>query len=406
MAKSKKQPKNKELIKIKFKKLANGNQSIFLEKYDGYKITGTLKDGSPKTSAIRKYEFLNLYLLPDTAANKTTNEATLKLANTIKAQRVVDMNTQNSELKFKKKEVKVNLIDYITDIANKAFADTNKKRSEYYTFNSLAYHLITYKGDNININDIDKVYINGFITYLKTAKNGNFDKQNTQPVISQNTAHKLFAKFSTAMKKAVQDEIIETNPIDKIDNKIKPKTQPSKREYLTIDEIKNLIATDCKKPDIKNAFLFCCLVGIRFENVKNLKWGDITTDSNGDTTLSYKQIKVNTFETLPISKEAVSFLPTRANQKPTDKVFDLPKNETTNEILETWATDAKINKKITFHVSRHTAATLQLSLGTPIETVSKLLGHSKISTTQIYAKIIDESKKTAVNKQNGMFNLN
>lgn len=294
----------------------------------------------------------------------------------------------------------------ITDIANKAFADTNKKRSEYYTFNSLAYHLITYKGDNININDIDKVYINGFITYLKTAKNGNFDKQNTQPVISQNTAHKLFAKFSTAMKKAVQDEIIETNPIDKIDNKIKPKTQPSKREYLTIDEIKNLIATDCKKPDIKNAFLFCCLVGIRFENVKNLKWGDITTDSNGDTTLSYKQIKVNTFETLPISKEAVSFLPTRANQKPTDKVFDLPKNETTNEILETWATDAKINKKITFHVSRHTAATLQLSLDTPIETVSKLLGHSKISTTQIYAKIIDESKKTAVNKQNGMFNLN
>lgn len=114
MAKAKKQPKNKELIKIKFKKLANGNQSIFLEKYDGYKITGTLKDGSPKTSAIRKYEFLNLYLLPDTAANKTTNEATLKLANTIKAQRVVDMNTQNSELKFKKKEVKVNLIDYIT----------------------------------------------------------------------------------------------------------------------------------------------------------------------------------------------------------------------------------------------------------------------------------------------------
>ena len=111
----------------------------------------------------------------------------------------------------------------------------------------MAYHIKTYKGDNIYINDIDKVYINGFITYLKTAKNGNFDKQDTQPVISQNTAHKLFAKFSTAMKKAVQDEIIETNPIDKIDNKIKPKTQPSKREYLTIDEIKNLIATDCKK---------------------------------------------------------------------------------------------------------------------------------------------------------------
>jgi len=404
MAKAKKSTKAKELIKIKFKKLANGNQSIFLEKYDGYKITGKLQDGSPKTSAIRKYEFLNLYLLPETTANKTTNEATLMLANTIKAQRIVDMNTQNSELKFKKKEVKVNLIDYISKIANNALADTNKKRSEYYTFNSLAYHLKAYKGDNVNINDIDKHYINGFISYLKTAKNGNFENKKTQPILSQNTAHKLFAKFSTAIKKAVLDDIIETNPIDKIDNKIKPKTLPSKREYLTIDEIKILIATDCKKPDIKNAFLFCCLVGIRFENVKNIRWGDIVTDSNGDTTLSYKQIKVNTFETLPISNEAVSFLPIRTNQKPTDKVYHLPKNETTNEALETWATTAKINKKITFHVSRHTAATLQLSLDTPIETVSKLLGHSKISTTQIYAKIIDESKKTAVNKQNGMFN--
>ena len=404
MAKAKKPTKAKELIKIKYKKLANGNQSIFLEKYDGYKITGTLQDGSPKTQALRKYEFLNLYLLPDTAANKTANEATLKLANTIKAQRVVDMNTQNSELKFKKKVVNINLIDYVSGIANKAFADTNKKRSEYYTFNSLAYHLKAYKGDKVNINDIDKVYINGFITYLKTAKNGNFENQKIQPTISQNTAHKLFAKFSTTIKKAVQDDIIETNPIDKIDNKTKPKTLPSKREYLTIDEIKTLIATDCKKADIKNAFLFCCLVGIRFENVKNIKWGDIVTDSNGDTTLSYKQIKVNTFETLPISNEAVSFLPIRASQKPTDKVYHLPKNETTNEALETWATAAKINNKITFHVSRHTAATLQLSLDTPIETVSKLLGHSKISTTQIYAKIIDESKKTAVNKQNGMFN--
>jgi len=345
MAKAKKPTKAKELIKIKFKKLANGNQSIFLEKYVGYKITGTLNDGSPKTSAIRKFEFLNLYLLPETAANKTANEATLKLANTIKAQRVVDMNTQNSELKFKKKVVNTNLIDFVTDIANKAFTDSNNKRSEYYTFNSLAYHLKAYKGDKVTINEIDKVYINGFITYLKTAVNGNFQKstdskKNKIVPISQNTAHKLFAKFSTAIKKAVQDDIIETNPIDKIDNKTKPKTLPSKREYLTIDEVKALIATDCKRADIKNAFLFCCLVGIRFENVKNIKWGDIVTDSNGDTTLSYKQIKVNTFETLPISNEAVSFLPIRANQKPTDKVYHLPKNETVNEALETWATAA------------------------------------------------------------------
>ena len=143
-------------------------------------------------------------------------------------------------------------------------------------------------------------------------------------------------------------------------------------------------------------------MGIRFENVKNLKWSDIVTNSTG-TVLSYKQIKVETYETLPISDEAMKFLPIRTNKKLSDKIYHLPKNETTNEVLEKWATTAKISKKITFHVSRHTAATLQLSLGTPIETVSKLLGHSKISTTQIYAKIIDKNKEAAVNLQNGIF---
>lgn len=191
--------------------------------------------------------------------------------------------------------------------------------------------------------------------------------------------------------------------MQRIDDKVKPKTKPSKREYLTLDEIKILIDTDCTRPDIKNAFLFCCLVGIRFENVKNITTSDIVTDSTGNSILSYKQIKVDTFESLPISTEALKFIPINPNQKPTDKIFDLPKNETVNDVIRLWITAAKINKNITFHCSRHTAATLQLSLGTPIETVSKLLGHSKISTTQIYAKIIDESKKTAVNKQNGIF---
>jgi len=396
--KSKPVTKEKEPIKLRLKKLANGNLSIYLEKYDSYKLSN-----EGKVSTKKSYEFLKLYLIPETTpANRVANEATMRMANTIKSKRIVDLQTQNSGLQIKKQS-RVNLIDFVTEIANKAFSDTNKKRSEYYTFHSLSYHLKLYKGDCLNINEIDKDFITGFINYLRTAKNGNFEGQDKQPIISQNTAHKLFAKLSTALRKAVIDEIININPIDKIDPKIKPKTKPSKREYLTIDEIKILIDTNCKRSDIKKSFLFCCLVGIRFENVKNIKWGDIVTDSKGNTVLSYKQIKVNTFETLQISNEAMKFLPSGTSKKAADKIYKLPKNETTNNILDTWATDAKINKKITFHVSRHTAATLQLSLGTPIETVSKLLGHSKISTTQIYAKIVDKNKVDAVNLQNGIF---
>ena len=86
-----------------------------------------------------------------------------------------------------------------------------------------------------------------------------------------------------------------------------------------------------------------------------------------------------------------------------EKIFKLPKNDNSNRKLKHWCTLAGITKNVTFHVARHTAATLNLSLGVPIETVSKLLGHTKISTTQIYAKVIDANKKAAVHKQDGVF---
>ncbi len=394
--------KAKEPIKLRFKKLANGNQSIFLEQYISYSI-----DENGKQTNKKKYEFLNLYLIPErTAADRARNVNTLQDAESIKAQRYLAFQTQQTGLTTRKK-TKVNLLQYVSDFADKALAETNTKRSEYYTYKSLEYHLKAYRGEHVTFNEIDKEFISNFITYLKTANNGNFlrstDKKKIKNIpISQNTAHKLYAKFSTIIRTALHADIISINPLDKIDRKTTPKTKPSKREYLTIDEIKKLIETDCKRSEIKNAFLFCCLVGIRFSNVNSITWGDIDFKKSG-ATLSYKQIKVDTFETLSISKEALKFLPTDTERKPEDKIFPLPKTETVNDGLRTWIKAAGIRKTITFHSSRHTAATLQLSLGTPIETVSKLLGHGKISTTQIYAKIIDKNKVEAVNLQNGIF---
>ena len=394
--------KAKEPIKLRFKKLANGNQSIFLEQYISYSI-----DENGKQTNKKKYEFLNLYLIPErTAAERARNTNTMQDAESIKSQRYLAFQTQQTGLTTRKK-TKINLLQYVSDFADKALADTNTKRSEYYTYKSLEYHLKAYKGERTTFNEIDKDFINGFIAYLKTANNGNFlrstDKKKIKNVpISQNTAHKLYAKFSTILRTALHEEIISTNPLDKIDRKTTPKTKPSKREYLTIDEIKKLITTDCKRSEIKNAFLFCCLVGIRFSNVNSITWSDIKFNKSG-ATLSYKQIKVDTFETLSISQEALNFLSTDTERKPENKIFALPKTETVNDALRVWIKAAGIRKTITFHSSRHTAATLQLSLGTPIETVSKLLGHGKISTTQIYAKIIDKNKVEAVNLQNGIF---
>ncbi len=390
-------PKAKEPIKLRFKKLANGNQSIFLEQYIGYTI-----DENGKQKNQKKYEFLNLYLIPEqTPADKIRNANTLQDANTIKNQRYLTLQTQQTGLTNRKKG-KINLIDYVNDYANNALSETNKRNGDYKNYKSLSYHLKAYRGERTTFNEIDKDFINGFIAYLKIAKNGNFEGQKNQPSIAKNTQNKLYKKFSTIIKTAIKDEIISFNPLDRIDNKTTPKTEESKREYLTINEIKKLITTDCKRADIKDAFLFCCLVGIRYSNVKNIVWGDIDFQKSG-AVLSYKQIKVNKFETLPISEAALKFLPINSDMQPDKKIFPLPKSETVNDNLRTWIKAAGINKTITFHSSRHTAATLQLSLGTPIETVSKLLGHGKIATTQIYAKIIDKNKVDAVNKQNGIF---
>ena len=104
-----------------------------------------------------------------------------------------------------------------------------------------------------------------------------------------------------------------------------------------------------------------------------------------------------------VSDEAMKFVPRPDDAQPPDRIFKLSKNEIVNPILSEWVKSAGITKNITFHCARHTAATLNLSLGTPIAVVSKLLGHSKIATTQIYAQIVDEAQRQAVDKQNGIF---
>ena len=84
--------------------------------------------------------------------------------------------------------------------------------------------------------------------------------------------------------------------------------------------------------------------------------------------------------------------------KDSDFIFNVPDGSFCNKMLKFWAVAAGINKHLTFHVARHTYATLLLSLETPIETVSKNLGHSEIRTTQIYAKVVSKSQREAVNK--------
>lgn len=380
----------KEPIKLRVKALSN-SLSLYLDLY---------KEGK------RQYDFLKLYLNEETILKvKEQNRQTLEIANTILHERIADLNKKGAG--FVSPKGKVNFISYILFQADEALKRSGNKHGYYYTLQALAKHISLYSGDNTQLKQVDKDYIKGFISYLKAAKNFNYKRTGTERdkdvLLSQNTQHNLFMKFKYVIRKAVKADVIAVNPLDKLEDSDKPKEEDGTREFLTIEEIKKLIATECKNNILKRAFIFCCLVGLRYGDISAITWGKLEQGNNGETLLRFKVKKTKRGETFPVSDEALKWLPDRGAATNEDVIFVLPKNDSANRQLSRWVKLAGINKQITFHCSRHTAATLNLSLGTPIETVSKLMGHTKISTTQIYAKIIDEKKKEAVNRQNGIF---
>ena len=167
-----------------------------------------------------------------------------------------------------------------------------------------------------------------------------------------------------------------------------PSKVPGERCYLTIEEIRSLAATPCEER-VSYPFLFSCFTGLRLSDVRNLKWTDIR---NG--VIFLRQKKTGEFVQVPIGKNAQRFL----RENDSEKVFaDFPTcEEWHNRKIREWAKAAGLTKRISFHVARHTFATLALGNGADLFTVSKLLGHTKITTTQIYAKVLDEGRKKAV----------
>lgn len=344
-------------------------------------------------------KFLKLYLVPETSVtNKESNKETLKLANAIKAQKIVELQNNRHGFSMGSPHSRVNLVEYVEMLAERKREKTGgNKRGTCMSYQALAYHLKKYSGDKTVFRQIDKNYCQGFVDYLKTAMNAINGKQ-----LSVNSQWSYMKKLEAVINSAISDEITDSNPFKQIKPENKPKKLTTEVCYLTIDEMNALADTPCLHPNIKNGFLFSCFSGLRFSDVKGLTWGKLQKDNSGNTFINYVQKKTDKQEYLPIGKEAVKYLPERGGAKDDYPVFNFPSGGYVNMQLRQWAFTAGIKKRVSFHTARHTHATLLLSLEVPIETVSKLLGHSDIKTTQIYAKVIDKSKRDAVDKLDGL----
>ena len=378
----------KEPVKLRYKALKDGNQSIYLDCY---------------VNGIREYKFLSLYLRPETSReNKLWNREQLRLANAIKAQYIIDI--QNGEYGFKdrNRSRKLNFITYCEEMA--AEYEANGQNSCAVLMRSAIKRMTDYKGKNITFNHIDKDFLIGFIEYLNSDIR-DFDKaskdKNRKPrPLSNVYKEALFARIMVALNKAERDGIIIKNPGKDIDRKLKPHSEQKTRCYLTLEEIQRIIETEYKPDnDIKPAFLFCCFSGLRYSDVSKLTWKELTVSQDGYAQIETTMQKTGKSITIPLSDNALKWLPEREGSLPESRIFyKLPDQVNNADVrLRTLIKKAGISKHVTFHVARHSFATLTLTYGADLYTVSKLLGHANIRTTQVYAKIVDESKRRAVN---------
>ena len=213
---------------------------------------------------------------------------------------------------------------------------------------------------------------------------------NKPGTLSQNSASTYFSIVKAGLHRAFIDEYLT------VDISAKVKGIPEikvKRETLTLEEAKMLATTPCENEVLKRAFFFAVLTGIRLCDIHELTWGEIVETASGKR-VDFTQRKTHIVDYLPISEQAFSLC--GEPQEPDRHIFEgLTGSSWISRPLKKWMKAAGITKNITFHCSRHTFATLQLENDTNIYTVMSMLGHTNVKTTQIYAHIVDKSKRNA-----------
>ncbi len=237
------------------------------------------------------------------------------------------------------------------------------------------------------VKDIDVKFINSFIYYLKTALD-----------LSHNSALKYLSYLKKIVRIAYANGWVEKDPF----YNFKLKVQVIDREFLTKEEIIKIMEktfTILRMEHVRDVFLFSCYTGLAYVDVFKLTADDIIKGIDGNKWIKTKRTKTKTLSSIPILPVAEKLIEKYKNlESPTGKLLPVYTNQRMNSYLKEIADSCGIKKNLTFHMARHTfATTVTLSNGVPIESVSKMLGHRSLKTTQHYAKILDEKLSEDMN---------
>ena len=389
MGRPKKQLKLKEPVKIRLKPISDGNRSIYLDIY---------------WKGMRKYEYLKLYLVPEVnPLSKEKNRETMAVAEQIKAERIKALNGHSLQDWDTVRQSAMLLSTWIKKYCE---GGVGVKKSTLHCrkemMNTIEKYLADSKQMFISLAEVDADFCRGYVKFLRSFQNSHIKHGEPRP-ISENTANRYLGMFSTALNNAVRQGILRNNPMKELGARERIQPKDSKKEYLTIEELRTLMETDCYRPEVKQAFVFACFTGLRLSDMYRLSPMHIfkTPDGKGEY-IDLEMQKTEKPVIIPLSEEAKRWLPKpKGNDIP---FFDIPTTQTViGRALRKWAEAAGIEKHISFHCSRHTFGTMMLTLGADLYTTSKLMGHSNIQTTEIYAKIVDKKKEEAISLIDTMF---
>ncbi|MDD2230369.1 MAG: site-specific integrase [Candidatus Cloacimonetes bacterium] len=341
-------------VKLRAKATKTQGHSIYLDYY---------------LSKKRTYEFLGLYLTGDQAHDTISIGQAYEIRK-IRETEIVYRTAGAQAGEWKRRS---DFKEYITHKGK------NKSRS----WASVNAALNKFHPAPIRFTDLSYSFIEGFRDYLLA----NY---------SQNTAWAYFNTFKAALNCAVKDQILLSNPTQGITIR----KMDTEKIFLSSEELHLLQRTPYEHPETARSFLFACFTGLRISDIIRLDWESIDYQTNS---ISLRMKKTDNMLYIPLLAEAKKLL---GDPLPSGRVFDLPAESTIRKRLTEWIKQAGIQKDVTFHSARHTFAILAIDAGIGIHIIQKLLGHSAIELTMIYAKVRDKNLNEAASKLQQHFDDN
>ena len=300
----------------------------------------------------------------------------------ITAENVVNMHLGKTEKKY----TLIELHEYHNEHHVKKLIDKDYAHGTYERYKTSLDHIkkfiaYKYKVSDMVLTDMNFSFANDYEFYLKTVRS-----------CSHNTTIKYIKNLKTVIYFAIKREWLVNNPLDRY----KGKLERVDKEFLTEKELNTIEMKEFDNErlnEVRDVFVFCCYTGLAYSDVAKLNNKNIVIGIKGGKQINLKRTKTNVTANIPLLSKPLQLLQKYQNDEFcifNDKLLPVKSNQKQNAYLKEIANICGCGKKLTTHTARHTFATLMLTKGASIESVSSMLGHTNIKTTQIYGKIVEE----------------